>query len=116
MDGRAHVKAFWFLLEWNLHHGFFILKHRLAWNLQSSMTGDTFQFPMTGIEGLNYYAHLSFFVFINVLKARRIQNPKQCSPRHFQQGILDLVVSRPVFIVWLLYSHNSLCLTKSSKV
>lgn len=23
MDGRAHVKPFWFPLEWNLHHAFF---------------------------------------------------------------------------------------------
>lgn len=82
------MEAFWFLLEWNLHHDLFFLKHRVAWNLQSSVL--LTQFPMPGITGIHYYAHLLFFIFISVLKARRIQNLKCCGSRHFPQRIIDL--------------------------
>lgn len=49
---------------------FFFLETQVALELTVLIT--LTQFPMTGITGLNYYAHLSFFGFINLLKARRI--------------------------------------------
>ena len=57
MDHRAHVQAFWFLLEWNLHHDFFfLLKTQVG--LELTIFSPVTQFPMPGLTGIHYDAHL----------------------------------------------------------
>jgi len=85
VDGRSHVKAFWFLLEWNLHHAFFFfLETQVALELTVFHHPDSVSHDWD--HRLKLLCPFFFFVFINLLKSQKDPECKMVRSKAFPTG------------------------------